>query len=320
LVTTHQAGMAVPDWPNTWGYNMFTFPPSKWVGGIFYEHTHRLAASGIGFLTGTIMVIAWRTDQRRYMRWTAVALFLAVVGQGIIGGIRVLENARDLAILHGCIAQLFFCFIAVYCVMTSRYFGDRPRVLDTEAIWIHRASRMAAVAFTVVLGQLVIGAIMRHKDAGLAIPDFPLSYGHILPPTVLDNDFRQQAIHQFGSDLGLNRVTLFQIWIHFAHRIGATIVTIAILTLSITIFAKLRRIPEIFTPAWILIVLLATQITLGILTVLWRKPADIASAHVAVGSLILVTTCVLGVRLFALSTRDRNIVENLDTALAASHP
>src|SRR5580698_7093604 len=74
LVTSHGAGMSVPDWPNTWGYNMFLFPPSKWVGGILFEHTHRLAASFVGMLTIAIMIAAFRA---RRLRGTSVALFLA---------------------------------------------------------------------------------------------------------------------------------------------------------------------------------------------------------------------------------------------------
>ena len=102
LVTSHQAGMSVPDWPNSWGYNMFTFPPSKWVGGILFEHTHRLAAAGVGLLTIILVVVAWVTDRRRWLRWTAVAVFLAVCLQGVIGGLRVVLSQRDLAIVHGC--------------------------------------------------------------------------------------------------------------------------------------------------------------------------------------------------------------------------
>src|SRR5882757_5366946 len=69
LVTSHGAGMSVPDWPNTYGYNMFAFPISRWVGGIFYEHTHRLLASAVGLLTLVLAVWLWLSDSRRWMRW-----------------------------------------------------------------------------------------------------------------------------------------------------------------------------------------------------------------------------------------------------------
>ena len=88
LVTSHGVGMAVPDWPNTYGYNMFLFPPSKWVGGIFYEHSHRLVASGVGLLTTILAVWLWLAEPRRWLRWLGVSAFFAVVLQGVLGGLR----------------------------------------------------------------------------------------------------------------------------------------------------------------------------------------------------------------------------------------
>src|SRR5690242_17439126 len=89
LVTSHGAGMAVPDWPTTYGYNMFFFPISKWVGGIFYEHTHRLVASGVGFLTVILAVWLWVKEPRAWVRWLGVLAVFAVVLQGVLGGLRV---------------------------------------------------------------------------------------------------------------------------------------------------------------------------------------------------------------------------------------
>src|SRR3954470_5051827 len=89
LVTSHGAGMAVPDWPTTYGYNMFFFPISKWVGGIFYEHTHRLVASGVGFLTVILAACLWLKEERRWLRRLGVIALFAVVLQGVLGGLRV---------------------------------------------------------------------------------------------------------------------------------------------------------------------------------------------------------------------------------------
>src|SRR3954471_1386905 len=89
LVTSNEAGMSVPDWPNSYGYNMFLFPPSKWVGGIFYEHTHRLAASAVGMLAIALTILAWVTESRRWVRWLATGVLIAVILQGILGGLRV---------------------------------------------------------------------------------------------------------------------------------------------------------------------------------------------------------------------------------------
>src|SRR4051812_45283946 len=121
LVTSHGAGMAVPDWPTTYGYNMFLFPISKWVGGIFYEHSHRLVASGVGFLTTILAVWLWLKEERRWLRWVGIAAWVAVAAQGVLGGLRVTLYKQELGIFHATLAQLFFltvCGIA-FCLSPS---------------------------------------------------------------------------------------------------------------------------------------------------------------------------------------------------------
>src|ERR1700722_594350 len=105
LVPSHEAGMSVPDWPNSYGYNMFLFPPSKWIGGIFYEHMHRLWASGVGLLTTILAVWLWLKDARHWMKWLGVAAFLLVVAQGVLGGLRVIWNNDRLGAVHGVVGQ-----------------------------------------------------------------------------------------------------------------------------------------------------------------------------------------------------------------------
>src|SRR5436190_6782927 len=100
LVTSHEAGMAVPDWPNTFGYNLFFFPISKWIGGIFYEHTHRLVASGVGLLTTVLAVWLWLRESRRWLRWLGVLAFFAVVLQGVLGGLQVVLFQDEIGIFH----------------------------------------------------------------------------------------------------------------------------------------------------------------------------------------------------------------------------
>src|ERR1700678_3885863 len=111
LVTSHEAGMSVPDWPDSYGYNMFLFPPSKWIGGIFYEHTHRLWASVVGLMTTMLAVWLWLRDSRRWMKWLGIAAFLGVVAQGVLGGLRVTLSMDSLGIFHGVIAQSFFALV-----------------------------------------------------------------------------------------------------------------------------------------------------------------------------------------------------------------
>src|SRR5437762_11154853 len=96
LVTSHGAGMSVPDWPNSYGYNMFLFPPRLWIGGILYEHTHRLMGTVVGMLSIALTVVAWRVEQRRWVRWLAAGVLGALIFQGILGGLRVVLVKLDL--------------------------------------------------------------------------------------------------------------------------------------------------------------------------------------------------------------------------------
>src|SRR6186713_2246998 len=90
MVTSTDSGLSVPDWPTTYGWNMFTFPPSRWVGGIFYEHSHRLIASTVGFLTIVLAGWLWRAESRVWLRRLGVVALAAVILQGILGGVTVL--------------------------------------------------------------------------------------------------------------------------------------------------------------------------------------------------------------------------------------
>src|SRR5215213_7836385 len=155
LVTSHGAGMAVPDWPNTYGYNMFLFPPSKWVGGIFYEHTHRLMGSVVGLLSIALCVWAWRTDARRHVRWLATGVLGAVIFQGVLGGLRVVLVKLDLAVVHACFAQAFFCLAALTAVVTSKWWVAAEA--DPGNASGRRLVRAAGVAAAVIYLQLIAG-------------------------------------------------------------------------------------------------------------------------------------------------------------------
>jgi cytochrome c oxidase assembly protein subunit 15 len=296
LVTSHQAGLSVPDWPNSYGYNMFLFPPRLWIGGILYEHTHRLMATVVGMLAIALVIAAFATQNAsRTQRGLALAVLGGVIFQGVLGGLRVVLLKLDLAIVHACVAQAFFCLTALTALATSRQWNQPQPIMDdhtfrhgTRLVWL------AVATVTVIYLQLIAGATMRHFQAGLAIPDLPLAYGKVLPP--MNPDQLDAAnwirIRQFD----LDPVTMSQIWIHFVHRFGAVVVSAMILVLATVVFRRYRMQPLLVRPAGLLIVLLAAQLTLGVLTVLLRKPADIASAHVAVGALVLVTSFVLTAR------------------------
>ncbi len=311
LVTSRHAGMSVPDWPNSYGYNMFLFPMRLWVGGILYEHTHRLMATVVGMLSIVLVIWAWRFQIGRLfgrvnidrtpplVRFLCIGVLLGVMFQGLLGGLRVVLVNLNLAIVHACVAQAFFCLAALTVVMTSRSWSaaqSPPGVIPGRKGMIGLA---VALVIAVYL-QLIVGATMRHEEAGLAIPDFPLAYGKILPPT--DAAGLAGANHLRAWNLNLDPVTLPQIWLHFAHRVGA----LGVLLLgAATVQRIIRRFPNpgLLIPSMLLALLLLVQIALGVATVLLRKPADVASAHVAVGALVLVSSFVIMVRAIRLYGR-----------------
>src|SRR5512139_1964148 len=119
LVTSLGAGLAVPDWPSTFGYNMFLYPWSKMIGGIFYEHSHRLVASSVGLITVALAWTFWSKEPRAWLRWLGVGALGLVILQGVLGGLRVVLLQQTLAIVHACIAQLFFALAVSLALFTS---------------------------------------------------------------------------------------------------------------------------------------------------------------------------------------------------------
>ncbi|VVM04603.1 COX15/CtaA family protein, partial [Methylacidimicrobium tartarophylax] len=119
LVTSTESGMSVPDWPTSFGYNMFSLPFARWAGGVLYEHSHRLAASAVGLLTIVLAGWLWLREPRSWLRWAGLAALLLVVLQGVVGGLRVVWVADRLGILHAALAQGFLALVAVIWLATS---------------------------------------------------------------------------------------------------------------------------------------------------------------------------------------------------------
>ncbi len=119
MVTSKGVGLAVPDWPTTFGYNMFFFPVSKWVGGVFFEHTHRLIASVIGFLTIILTVWLWCSKAERWIKTLGWVSLGAVVLQGVLGGLRVTLLKDQIGIFHACLAQAFLGMVVIIALATS---------------------------------------------------------------------------------------------------------------------------------------------------------------------------------------------------------
>jgi cytochrome c oxidase assembly protein subunit 15 len=272
LVTTTGSGLAVPDWPTTYGHFMFSFPLSKMVGGILYEHGHRMVATVVGMLTVILAIWLWIKEPRRWMKWLGIGALLAVITQGVLGGLTVLYLLpTPISVLHGCLAQTFFCMTICIAMFTSReWLTENEKIADASKPSIQS---LTILTTGLVFAQLIIGAIMRHMGAGLAIPDFPLAFGKVIPP------IETQAVA-----------------VHFLHRVGALIVSIGIIATVIQILRHHRHQPKLTRAAIALVIALIVQITLAALTI-WTKKAMIpTTAHVATGAFILATSLVLTLR------------------------
>ena len=159
LVTSLGAGLAVPDWPTTFGYNMFLYPWSKMIGGIFYEHSHRLVASCVGLLTIALALTFWTKEDRRWLRWLGIAALGMVILQGVLGGLRVVLLQHTLAIIHACMAQAFFALTVSLVLFTSpEWRAQQPTPIDDGG----RLRRLALVTTVLVYIQIVFGALLRH--------------------------------------------------------------------------------------------------------------------------------------------------------------
>jgi len=160
LVTSKGAGLAVPDWPTTFGYNMFLYPWSKMVGNIFYEHSHRLVASFVGLLTIALTVVFWLREPRNGLRWLALIALALVVIQGVLGGLRVVLLEHVLAIVHAATAQFFFAVTICLAILTSD--GWRAVAADRPLNDGGRLRRLGAVTTGLIYLQIVFGAVLRH--------------------------------------------------------------------------------------------------------------------------------------------------------------
>ena len=165
LVTSKGAGLAVPDWPTTFGYNMFLYPWSKMVGGIFYEHSHRLVASGVGLLTIALALSLWFQERRNWLRWLGVAALVLVVLQGVLGGLRVVLLEHVLAIVHASFAQVFFALTVSLALFTSTEWRQVPT--DPPLTDGARLRRLAVITTVLIYLQIVFGAVLRHTGARL---------------------------------------------------------------------------------------------------------------------------------------------------------
>jgi heme a synthase len=292
LVTSHEAGMSVPDWPTTYGYNMFFFPWQDWVGGIFFEHSHRLVAFGVSTLAA-ILAVALCFQERIWLRWMGVVVPIFFVLEATLGGLRVVLSEDMLGIFHGCLAQLLFLSVSLIALFTSRWWIETaPKIVPPQ--WTGRVAAITVLIFA----QLVVGATMRHEHAGLSIPDFPLAYHQVWPKVDAQSVAAYNRVRLAHHEMP---TTPLYILMQMVHRVGAVLITCCILAATAAMWLARGSAPELRQWSAVWVTLVCLQIALGAFTIWSNKAADIATTHVACGALTLMT----GALLTAMSARLR---------------
>ncbi|MGH7408399.1 MAG: COX15/CtaA family protein [Candidatus Methylomirabilales bacterium] len=272
LVTSTGSGLAVPDWPLSFGQ---VFPPM--VGGVLYEHGHRLVAALVGVLTTVLAIWIWVRERRAWVRGLGIGALLAILLQGLLGGLTVLTLLpAPVSVAHALLAQVFFCLTVTLAVVTGP--GWAGRAAPSAGGVAPGLPTLCALTVAAVFGQLILGAVMRHTGAGLAIPDFPLAFGRLLPP--LDSE---------------------AVRIHFLHRVGAVVVTACVGWTVVRVLARHRRDAWLVRPALAAAGLLLAQLALGALTIWTQKAVLPTTAHVAGGAGMLAASLTLTLRAFRLS-------------------
>ncbi len=271
LVTSTGSALAVPDWPLSFGK---LFP--RMTGGVLFEHGHRLVAGTVATLTVILALALLKGEPRRWVRGLGLAAVAAVIVQAVLGGLTVLFKLPvALAVAHAGVAEIFFCLTASIALVTSRSWHAAPaRAADAGRPGLRTLSMVAVAA---VYLQILVGALVRHTGAGLAIPDFPLAFGRVVPP----------------DSTGL-------VLYDFAHRVGAAVVTLCVVWLAAAILRRHGGRPALVRPALVLIALLGWQIFLGAAIVWSQRAVMPTTTHVLSGALILVTTVVIALLELAL--------------------
>lgn len=271
LVKSKEAGLSVPDWPLSFG----SVNPPNWyrMDGVRFEHGHRLIAGTVGLLTVILALWLQRRERRpgvRKLGWWAVG---AVVAQGVLGGLTVLFGLPPLiSISHAALAQLFLCLVVTIAVTTSRGWWSGAGE-DRVPASISKLRVVAIVATAMIFLQILLGALVRHYGAGMAIPDFPLSFGRVIP---LHFDFK--------------------VGLQYAHRVMALLVGLEVLSVAARVFARYRAEPALLIPAALMTLLVVVQFLLGA-SIVWTARAVVPnSLHVATGASLLATSLVLALQ------------------------
>ncbi|TNF70827.1 MAG: cytochrome oxidase assembly protein [Acidobacteria bacterium] len=294
LVKSLEAGLSVPDWPLSYG----SLNPPRWwqIETVRSEHGHRLIAGTVALLTIALAVWVGRREERRWVRRLAYLAVATVLAQALLGGLTVLFFLPTaISVSHAAVAQIFLCLIVTIAVATSRWWVEGGAAVDVSD-GIRRVAHLATVTTGLIYCQILLGAVMRHTGAGLAIPDFPLAFGGLIPP-------------RFD----------FAIGIHFAHRLGALLVA----TMIFWTFGRVLRLAlkerRLVTSSGILTLLVLIQGTLGGFVVLTSKAVLPNTLHVGTGGALLAVSLILTLSSWHLDWLARKVREP-QAAEIPSHP
>lgn len=266
LVTSKSAGLAVPDWPLSYG----TLNPPRWweIENVRAEHGHRLIAGTVALATVGLAVWMQRREPRRWVRrlaWLAVA---AVLLQALLGGLTVLFFLPlAVSVGHAALAEIFLCLVVALALVTAPAWR-RPAPLS--AVGAGRVAPLATLTTAAIFVQILIGALMRHLGAGLAIPDFPLAFGRLVPP-------------EFDLFIG----------VHYLHRVGAVAVVALVLATALRVARRAPVESGLRRPAMAMSLLVAAQFALGATVVLTGRAVVPNTAHVATGATLLAASLLL---------------------------
>lgn len=323
-VTSNDAGLAVPDgfWVN--GYFLWSFPYHLWQGNIWHEHVHRLLGSGIGVICIVLLIMIFKSQSHRpRLKKLSVIVLIAVILQGVLGALRVEiekyypDTSLSYRVAHAISGQLFLCLTVLLAVATSRYWITRSEISKKYLRQNDHASRKVRtyrigtmILFLVLVAQLCLGAVTRHSrenNTGLSIPDFPMSYGQIIPPLTTEGIMEAQLVMDdisadadgFGNE-DYGKITPFQVGVHYLHRLWAVAVFFATMHITVKLIRLIAKDSERFdslkAPTFGLLLMLFMQIILGVLIIYTGRKADVATAHQALGALMLAASFLLLIR------------------------
>lgn len=276
LVTSTGSSLAVPDWPLSFGK---FFPEMK--GGVLFEHGHRMVAGTVALLTLGLAVYTQLVEKRPWVKKLAWCALGAVLLQAVLGGVTVLLHLpTEVSVAHAGLAQIFFCLIISLALVTSKnWIVDGNRKIKSTIASIRTAALMTTIFIYV---QILVGAVTRHSGFGLAIPDWPLSFGQLLP-----NEWSGAILLQFSHT-----------------RVGAFIVLVLVNWLSFKVCTQYAEEKALFWPAASAALLVWLQCFLGVLVIATEKSIVPTSIHVITGAALLASVLVLTLNSFRLFPKE----------------